>query len=116
MLPNVQFFAGFTSSSVFRYSATFIVRLKNFPTTPGLHGMSSSRSWSLQDCGCGRAMSFGGLFQRNQARKMLQITPSCTMTAGPIQADFLHEMRQFDSLCKLHVLWSAAKIPTSVAL
>src|SRR3981081_3584077 len=34
MPPNVRLFAGFTSSSAFRYSAIFIVRLKNFQTTP----------------------------------------------------------------------------------
>ena len=66
MPPNVRFFAGFTSSSAFRYSVIFIVRLKKFQTTPPLFGLSSFLYLSFRDCGCGKAMSFDDYFRKDR--------------------------------------------------
>jgi fluoride ion exporter CrcB/FEX len=63
---NVGFFAGFTSSSAFRYSVIFIVRSKNFQAMLLLLGLSFSLPWSFQDCGCGKAMLLGGFFRKNR--------------------------------------------------
>src|SRR5882762_4684086 len=74
MPPNVQSFAGFTSSLPFRYSVIFIVRLNKSQTTPPLLGLSSFLYLSFRDCGCGKAMSFDGLSRRNRPNKTLQRT------------------------------------------
>ncbi len=63
--PNVRFFAGFISSSVFRSWATSIVRSTNFQATPRQLATSSFQSWSLPDCGCGKAILFDESFFRN---------------------------------------------------
>jgi hypothetical protein len=55
---HIRSFAGFTSSLPSRYTATSIARSTNFRSTRHLPGMSSSLSWSLQDCGCGRVIEF----------------------------------------------------------
>jgi|ERR1700687_4588132 len=81
MRTNVGFFAGFTSSLAFRYSVIFIVRLKQFQTTPPQLGLSSFLQWSFRDCGCGKAMSFDNLFRKDPPNKMLQITPSRLVAA-----------------------------------
>src|SRR5713101_8048262 len=71
MPPNVRLFAGFTPSLAFRYSVIFIVRLKKFQSTPPVFGLSSSLSCSFRDFGCGKAMSFDGLFRRDRPNKTL---------------------------------------------
>jgi hypothetical protein len=91
MPPNGRFFVGFTSSLAFRYSVIFIVRLKNFRAMPPQLGMSSFLSWSLRDCGCGKAMSFDDFFRKDRPNKMPQITPSrlvagFTRTSGALIA------------------------------
>jgi Protein of unknown function (DUF4256) len=43
----------------------FIVRLKNFQTTPPLFGLSPFLYLPLRDCGCGKAMSFDDLFRKD---------------------------------------------------
>lgn len=55
-------FVGFTLSLAFRYSVIFIVLLKRFQTTPPRFGLSSFQYLSLRGFGCGKAMSFDGLF------------------------------------------------------
>src|SRR4051812_43345382 len=55
MPPNAPFFARFTSSSAFRYSAISIVRSKIFQTMPLLPGLFSCLYLYFRDCGCGRA-------------------------------------------------------------
>src|SRR5216684_7623524 len=72
MPPNVRFFARFTSSLAFRYSVIFIVRLKNFQSTPPVFGLSSFMQCSFRDCGCGKAMSCDDLFRRDRPNKTLQ--------------------------------------------
>src|SRR5215470_8350323 len=71
MPPNVQFFARFTSSSAFRYSVIFIVRLKKSQTTPLLPGSSSFLRLSFRDFGCGKATHFDGLFRKNLPSDLL---------------------------------------------
>src|SRR6266480_5333018 len=71
---NVRFFAGFTLSLAFRYSLTFIVRLKKFQTTRPLFGVSSFLQLSFRDFGCGKAMSFDDLFRKDRPNTMLRRT------------------------------------------
>jgi len=65
----VRFFAGFTSSLPFRSSAMFIARLTRFQTTPDLLGLFSFLCWPIRDFGCGKVMSFGGLFRNGPFRR-----------------------------------------------
>jgi hypothetical protein len=51
----------------------FIVRLKNFRTTPPLFGMWPFLSLSLRDFGCGKAMSFDDLFRKDQPKTTQQL-------------------------------------------
>lgn len=60
----------------------FIVRLKNFQTTPPWFGLSLFLYLSLQDFGCGRAMSFDGLFRKDRPNKVRQLTPEKQMAGG----------------------------------
>ena|SRR6266480_113137 len=73
---NVRFFAGFTLSLAFRYSLTFIVRLKKFQTTRPLFGVSSFLQLSFRDFGCGKAMSFDDLFRKDRPNMALRRTAS----------------------------------------
>src|SRR6266404_1686671 len=59
----------------------FIVRFKNFQTTPPWFGLSPFLYLSLRDFGCGKAMSFDDLFRKDRPNKMLQITPNCLVAA-----------------------------------
>jgi len=65
----VRFFAGVTSSLPFRSSAMFIARLTRFQTTPDLLGLFSFLCWPFRDFGCGKVMSFGGLFRNGPFRR-----------------------------------------------
>ena len=66
----MRLFARFISSLAFRYSVIFIVRLKRFQTTPPLFGLSSFPYLSFRDFGCGKAISFDDLFQKDRARRL----------------------------------------------
>src|SRR5437667_1302427 len=64
MPPNVRFFAGFTSSLPFRYSVTFMVRLRKFNSRPPLFGLSSFLYLSFRDIGCFQAYASPSLASR----------------------------------------------------
>src|SRR5580692_6282513 len=74
MLPNVRFFAGFTSSVAFRYSVIFMIRLRILTTMPTVLGMSFFLYCSFRGFGCGKAMSYDDLFRRDQCMKTLPRT------------------------------------------
>src|SRR6266567_2867943 len=57
-------FAEFTSSLPFRYSVTFMVRLRKFNSRPPLFGLSSFLSLSFRDIGCFQAYSSPSLASR----------------------------------------------------
>ena len=71
-LLHFRFFAGFTSSLAFRYSVTFMIRLRILTTTPPVLGMSFFLYCSFRGFGCGKATSFGDLFRRYRPNKTLQ--------------------------------------------
>ncbi len=58
--------SGFTSSFAFRFSAMFIVRLKDFQSMPPPFGMSSFLQLCFRDFGCGKAMSFDESFRKDR--------------------------------------------------
>src|SRR5215470_9722343 len=100
MLPNVRFFAGFTSSSAFQYLAIFIVHLNKSRTTPFLLDLSSFlHSW-FRDYGCGKATSFDDLFRKDWrvARVLLQVTSTAKIVArlGAENGSCLYINRQQD--------------------
>jgi hypothetical protein len=53
--------------------------LKNYQATRPQLGLSFFLQWSLQDCGCGKVMSFDDLFQHDGVTKR-RIEP---LAAGP---------------------------------
>jgi hypothetical protein len=72
MPPNARFFAGFTSSLLFRYSVMFIVRLQNFRTTPPSFGLSPFLSLSFRDLDV-RRRSLRHHWRRAMARCYLSV-------------------------------------------
>src|SRR5215510_14900378 len=100
MLPNSPFFAGFTSSSAFQYLVIFIVHLSKSRTTPFLLDLSSFLHSCFRDYGCGKATSFGELFQKDWrvARVLLQVTSTAKIVArlGAEHGSCLYINRQQD--------------------
>ena len=68
---NAPFFAGFTLSLAFRYSVTFMARLRKSNSMPPLFGLSSFLYLSFRDFGCGKAMSFDDLFRKDRPNTTL---------------------------------------------
>src|SRR5215471_18905817 len=100
MLPNVRFFAGFTSSSAFQYLAIFTVHLNKSRTTPFLLDLSSFLHSCFRDYGCGKATSFDDLFRKDWrvARVLLQVTSTVKIVArlGAEHGSCLYRYCQFE--------------------
>ncbi len=64
-------FRWITLSLAFRYSVTFMIRLRTLQTTPPVFGMSFFPFCFFRGCGCGKAMSFGDLFRSDRPIKLL---------------------------------------------
>jgi hypothetical protein len=59
------------SSVAFRYSGTFMIRLRILTTTASVSGRSFFLYCSFRDCGCGKAMS-DDFFRRDRPSKALR--------------------------------------------
>src|SRR5437762_6659874 len=98
---HVRLFAGFTSSSAFRYSVIFIVRLKSFRTTRPSLGMSLFLSWSFRDCGCGKAMSFDDSFGYHRRAPQVR-TRTCDAGSASVRtmSNITHSKKQREELLR----------------